>query len=111
MCANETGTGSGSVNFRPGQLETLRAIVDRHPFVLFVAGVGSGKSLAFELLARAQPRGTTIIVVPLLALQDDVTRRCRASLIDVDVFRPGNTGRAATLVLATPEVFLSREFG
>ncbi|KAL3298649.1 RecQ helicase [Colletotrichum asianum] len=40
--------------------------------VVYVAGTGSGKSIAFIYPAYVSPGGTTIIVTPFIALRDQI---------------------------------------
>jgi superfamily II DNA helicase RecQ len=66
---------SPQVEFRPKQDEVLRAVYDGVSPILAIMPTGSGKSLAFILPASYEFSGTTIVVTPLLALQQDMLRR------------------------------------
>ncbi len=55
--------------FRPGQRETIAALMDEGS-VLLVAPTGGGKSLCYQLPALLLP-GTTVVVSPLVALMHD----------------------------------------
>jgi len=46
-----------------------------HSPVAVVIGTGGGKSMIFMLLASCISRGTTIVVIPLVALQGDLQER------------------------------------
>jgi ATP-dependent DNA helicase RecQ len=59
----------GHTTLLPGQEETVRALLDGHD-VLLVSPTGSGKSLTYQV-AGALLDGCTIVVSPLLALQQD----------------------------------------
>ena len=63
----------GHESLRPGQDESVRAVLDGHD-VLLVQPTGGGKSLAYQLPAVLLD-GLTLVVSPLLALQEDQTTR------------------------------------
>ncbi len=63
----------GHDSLRPGQYEAVRALLDGHD-VLLVQPTGGGKSLAYQLPAVLID-GPTLVVSPLLALQEDQTNR------------------------------------
>ena len=63
----------GHDSLRPGQYEAVRALLDGHD-VLLVQPTGGGKSLAYQLPAVLID-GPTLVVSPLLALQEDQTSR------------------------------------
>ncbi|KAH8586488.1 hypothetical protein B0O99DRAFT_702040 [Bisporella sp. PMI_857] len=56
--------------------EALRAIMANASPILIVMGTGAGKSLLFQLPARSQRSGTTVVVVPLKTLERDLHERC-----------------------------------
>jgi ATP-dependent DNA helicase RecQ len=59
----------GHADLRPGQEEAMCALLDGHD-VLLVSPTGSGKSLNYQV-AGVLLEGCTIVVSPLLALQED----------------------------------------
>jgi ATP-dependent DNA helicase RecQ len=59
----------GHSSLLPGQEETMRALLDGHD-VLLVSPTGSGKSLTYQV-AGVLLEGCTVVVSPLLALQQD----------------------------------------
>jgi ATP-dependent DNA helicase RecQ len=63
----------GHESLRPGQDESVRALLDGHD-VLLVQPTGGGKSLAYQLPAVILD-GLSLVVSPLLALQEDQTTR------------------------------------
>jgi ATP-dependent DNA helicase RecQ len=63
----------GHESLKPGQYESVRALLDGHD-VLLVQPTGGGKSLAYQLPA-VLISGPTLVVSPLLALQEDQTSR------------------------------------
>ncbi|PKX96294.1 uncharacterized protein P174DRAFT_509563 [Aspergillus novofumigatus IBT 16806] len=71
---------------------------------------GGGKSMLFMVPVFTAPGGTTIIVVPLIALRADMTRRCQElgiSCVPWESRRPPN---AASIMLVTPESAVSPDF-
>ena len=66
--------GREDADFRDGQLEAVRALVEDRSRVLVVQRTGWGKSAVYFVataLRRAQGAGPTVIVSPLLALMRD----------------------------------------
>jgi superfamily II DNA helicase RecQ len=96
--------------FRGVQKEAIEAIVAGNSHVVAVMPTGAGKSMLFMLPAWAEQGGTTVVVVPLIALRGDMMRWCRKlgiSCAKWDSRRPPN---AAAVVLATPESAVGEEF-
>lgn len=89
--------------FRGRQAHFLDLVVRGTSPLLWVAGTGSGKSVAFLIPAVLRPDGVTIVIVPLLALQGDLVRRCRDAQIRCAVWSSRNARPDATLVFCTPE--------
>ena len=71
--AETARTVFGHDRLRPGQREAVAALLDGHD-VLLVQPTGGGKSLAYQLAAVLLD-GPTVVVSPLLALQEDQTTR------------------------------------
>src|SRR3982750_2839826 len=63
--------------FRSKQEQAIRAIIDYKSPIIAVMRTGGGKSLLFMLPASVGDAGTTVVVTPLLALKQDMQRRCR----------------------------------
>lgn len=73
--------------------------------VLAIQPTGSGKSLAFLLLAKIKIYSTVVVVVPLLSLISDLIRRCKLAKINVcDSFQSYNS--TIQIILVTPEHFV-----
>ncbi|KAF7184889.1 hypothetical protein CNMCM7691_008406 [Aspergillus felis] len=70
-------TGRPDMRFRGVQDPAMRAIQRGESPVVAVMPTGGGKSMLFMVPAFAAPGGTTIVVVPLVALQANITRRCQ----------------------------------
>ncbi|CAN9283890.1 unnamed protein product [Alternaria alternata] len=99
-----------AAEFRGVQKEAIEAIVAGKSHVVAVMPTGAGKSMLFMLPAWAEQGGTTVVVVPLIALRGDMMRRCRKlgiSCAEWDSRRPPD---AAAVVLVTPESAVGEEF-
>jgi superfamily II DNA helicase RecQ len=99
-----------AAEFRGVQKEAIDAIVAGKSHVVAVMPTGAGKSMLFMLPAWAEQGGTTVVVVPLIALRGDMMRRCRKlgiSCAEWDSCRPPD---AAAVVLVTPESAVGEEF-
>jgi RecQ family ATP-dependent DNA helicase len=99
-----------AAEFRGVQKEAIDAIVAGKSHVVAVMPTGAGKSMLFMLPAWAEQGGTTVVVVPLIALRGDMMRRCRKlgiSCAEWDSRRPPD---AAAVVLVTPESAVREEF-
>lgn len=101
--------GEGAT-FRGQQEKVIRAIVRGESPVVQITGTGGGKSMSFMLPAFCSPDGTTIVVVPLVALREDLHGRCAESSIESHVWRSGGSNRAATMVFVTPESAVTKGF-
>jgi ATP-dependent DNA helicase RecQ len=65
----------GHQQFRPGQEEIIRAVLDGHD-ALALLPTGGGKSICFQVPALARP-GICIVVSPLIALMRDQVENLR----------------------------------
>ena len=98
------------MQFRGVQGPAMRAIQNGDSVVVAVMPTGCGKSILFMLPAWVEPGGTTIVVVPLIALRADMHRRCTQlgiSCVEWESRRPPDE---ASIVLVTPESALSQAF-
>ncbi|KAI3317262.1 hypothetical protein HD806DRAFT_492673 [Xylariaceae sp. AK1471] len=84
--------------------------------LIVVLPTGSGKSILFMLPAVAETAGTTVVVVPFVALMDDLAARARDLGVDclrwVPAARAGRDEphRSARLVVVSAEVAACAEF-
>jgi superfamily II DNA helicase RecQ len=88
----------------------MAAIQQGRSLVVAIMPTGGGKSMLFMLPAWAVPGGTTIVVVPLISLRQDMARRCRqvgVSCVAWDRQRPPDE---AAIVLVTPESAVTGDF-
>jgi ATP-dependent DNA helicase RecQ len=102
----------GFERLRPGQLQAVEAAVEGRD-VLAVLPTGGGKSAIYELAGLLQA-GPTVIVSPLIALQDDQLAHLRAAGLPAIVVNSQQSAgaRAASLVASSDSeafVFLSPE--
>jgi len=91
------------VEFRPKQEEVLRAVYDGLSPILAIMPTGSGKSLSFILPTSYEFSGTTIVVMPLSALQEDMLSRTTKLSIPTHIWRRDCDSIYAKIVLVTPE--------
>lgn len=64
--------GRDTAQFRGMQALAMRAIQNGDSMVVAVMPTGSGKSILFILPAWIELGGTTIVMVPLIALRADI---------------------------------------
>ncbi|KAK1761608.1 hypothetical protein QBC33DRAFT_463064, partial [Phialemonium atrogriseum] len=55
--------------------------------IMQMARIGEGKSMSFMLLAFCLPKEVTIVMVLLVALQEDLHRQCKSCKIDLHVWQ------------------------
>src|SRR5436309_3473959 len=97
--------------FRGKQEQAIRAIMDYKSPIIAVMRTGGGKSLLFMLPASVRDAGTTVVVTPLLALKQDMERRCRKLGINCIEWKGGQKPlQDASIILVTPESAISKAF-
>jgi superfamily II DNA helicase RecQ len=101
--------GEGAT-FRGKQREALAAIMSHRSPVLVVMGTGAGKSLLFQLPARSQKSGTTVVVVPLKTLERSLHARCYQAGISSIMWDAGQVDRMAQVVFVQPESVVGTRF-
>lgn len=68
--------------FRGLQEKTIHTIMTGQSPIVSIMATGEGKSLSFMLLAYCVHGGTTVVIIPLCSLQEDLERRCREARIE-----------------------------
>ncbi|KAL3595876.1 hypothetical protein FPOAC2_10246 [Fusarium poae] len=99
-----------SATFRGLQESVIRAVARGEWPIVQVTPTGGGKSLTFMLPAYCTPDGVTVVITPLVALEDDMAVRCAKLGIDAYVWKSRGIQRAASLVFVTPESAVSKGF-
>lgn len=98
------------VRFRGNQEAVIRAIVRGESPIVQIAGTGCGKGTSFMLPAFCSPEGVTIVVVPMVALRQDLHGKCKEYGIDSHVWDGRGGNRAASIVFVTPESAVTKAF-
>lgn len=75
--------------FRGLQERVIGSVMRGDWRIVQVTPTGGGKSLTFMLAAYCTPDGVTIVIAPLVALEDDMEQRCVRMGIDGQVWRAG----------------------
>src|ERR1700759_2384795 len=90
----------GFERLRPGQLPAVEALVDDRD-VLAVLPTGAGKSAIYELAGLVR-QGPTVVVSPLIALQDDQLAHLRSAGLHAVVLNSRQSAgkRSAALLAA-----------
>ncbi|KAK7582804.1 hypothetical protein V3481_012103 [Fusarium oxysporum f. sp. vasinfectum] len=100
------------------QAESMRAIMSlkTDQTAINVLPTGAGKSILFMLPAVMQLTGTSIVVVPYVALMDDLVTRATAMGVDCIQYRTSMSAgreevpRAARLVVVSADIVSSDQF-
>ncbi|OSS51886.1 hypothetical protein B5807_04037 [Epicoccum nigrum] len=92
-----------TAQFRGQQRLVLESIMDDEAAVAYIAGTGSGKSLAFLLPACCEEYGQTIVVTPLVALRLNLHERCHQMSITTSLFGAPAFNETARIIFAMPE--------
>jgi superfamily II DNA helicase RecQ len=102
-------TNDDHSQFRGVQEQAIRAIQHGVSPVVVVMPTGGGKSMLFMLPAWVSG-GLTVVVVPLIALRQDLEKRCAAAGISCIEWESRRPPDEAAIVLVTPESALSEDF-
>ncbi|KAL1844470.1 hypothetical protein VTK73DRAFT_2461 [Phialemonium thermophilum] len=73
--------------FRGMQEAVIRAVARGAWLIVQVTPTGGGKSLTFMLLAYCTLDGVTVVITPLVSLEDDMAGRCSKMGIDAYVWQ------------------------
>jgi superfamily II DNA/RNA helicase len=103
-------TRSREAKLRGVQEPALTAILHGASPVVAIMPTGGGKSVLFMLPALVEPSGITVVVVPLIALREDMSRRCEELGIRCEEWKSSRPSDGATIVLVTPESAVSEDF-
>ncbi|KFZ24201.1 hypothetical protein V502_01319, partial [Pseudogymnoascus sp. VKM F-4520 (FW-2644)] len=102
--------GAGT-QFRGLQKPALEAIMKHESPILVVMGTGVGKSMLFQIPAKSASSGTTIVITPLVLLQDHMVERCQQVGISCTKWDSQRMGEMrAQIVIVTPESAVSKAF-
>jgi superfamily II DNA helicase RecQ len=95
----------------PGQRNGVLAIMGPHPAkqVVLVIGTGSGKTLVVMISAAATNAGTTILVLPMVAVRADILRLFHEVGIRPLIWSVDYT-RSASLVIVAAEAVCTERF-
>lgn len=96
--------------FRGLQEETIHAIMTGESPIINVMATGEGKSLLFMLPAYCVSGGTTVVIVPLNSLQEDLERRCNEAHIESVRWDPQRPREPASIMFVTPESAVTKTF-
>lgn len=96
--------------FRGVQKTAIEAIMVGESPVVVVMGTGGGKSLLFMLPAWCERGGVSVVVVPLIALRQDMKERCERLRIGCVEWQAGRPPDDAQIVLVTPESAVGGDF-
>jgi len=97
--------------FRGLQEPVLQAIMKHQSPIVAVMGTGVGKTLLFQLPAKSLSSGTTVVISPLVSLQDHMVERCQQAGISCVKWDPRQCHSASQIVIVTPESAVSKTFG
>ncbi|KAI3142222.1 hypothetical protein DTO039G3_432 [Penicillium roqueforti] len=103
-------SGRRDARLRPGQLRVLEQLQAGHESVVAVLPTAGGKSLLFQLPFSITKLGTTIVVVPYIALQQDLLARNRSLNLRTEVWDIDHPPSGDSIVLVTPEGTESHTF-
>ena len=97
--------------FRGLQEHVLQAIMKQQSPIVAVMGIGVGKTLLFQLLAKSISSGTTVIVSPLVSLQDHMVERYQQAGISYIKWDPRQCHSPSQIVIIIPELTVNKTFG
>ena len=108
-CRLEALQGPGA-KFRGMQETTINTIIMGHSPVVIITGTGTGKTIAIILLASSVSGGTTIVIVPLCALQGNLQERCEKAHISSVIWSSQWPHDSVSIVFVTPELAVTKIF-
>lgn len=99
-----------NATFRGTQKPAIEAIVRGESKIAAVMATGEGKSVLFILPAMCAPDGLTVVVVPLVALRQNMIKRCKDMWITCGEWEAGKQLDDVSMVFVTPESAVSVGF-
>ena len=96
--------------FRGLQEKSIHAIITGQSLIVNIIATGEGKSLLFMLPAYCVSGGTTVVIIPLCSLQEDIERRCREARIECVQWDSQRLHETASIVLVTLESAITKTF-
>jgi hypothetical protein len=104
--------GNADAGFRGIQEAALRAIIHGdEAFILAIIPTGGGKSLLFMLPAVVSQDGVTIVIVPMVALRQDMCERSNEKGIPCAEWDGKRPPYHTRIISATPESAATPAFG
>ena len=96
--------------FRGQQERVIRLIMQEGGPFIQIIGMGGGKSISFMLPAYCVLGRTSIMIVLLVALQDDLYSRCKKSGIVAITWQRDRGNLLTTIVFITLEIAVIKGF-
>src|SRR5437660_1630968 len=79
----------------PEQAQALLAVIRKEGLLITILPTGGGKSLLFMLPATLPQAGTTIVILPFVALIRDMQERCRVAQISCVEWRGDSSSQGS----------------
>ena len=89
----------------PTQERLINTILDGAGQIIGILGTGEGKSLSFMLPSQLPGAGTTVVILPLVALKQDQIRQCHDMNIECHVWSRGSDAEE----IRHPLIFVAME--
>lgn len=103
-------TYGASQNWRsPEQEKAVVSVANGISPLFIIFPTGFGKSSAFILPAKLKGAGVTIVVVPTIALGNNILRTCKDALVDC-IFYGRSPPRMAKVVVVMADTVVGKEF-
>jgi superfamily II DNA helicase RecQ len=91
------------------QKEMVRTVIDGASPLFIILPTGAGKSLSFMVPALLPEANSTIVITPLVALAEDILRRCKEANIDCIIYGRVQA-RYAKIIIVITESAISDSF-
>ena len=94
------------------QCRMVSLVSSRNSNLCIVSPTGSGKSLFFIVPSMIEPRMCTVVIVPTVALQMDLVKRCRKAMLSSEVWNMSivNRGTVPNIMIVLPETVSTGPF-